>query len=158
MMPSADLVRSLLNYDPETGVFSWRVARGAGVKPGDIAGSITRGYRYIHILKRAYLAHRLAFVVMTGEWPPAEVDHVNCERDDNRWLNLRAATRSDNLANSRVRRTGLKGVSTVGDRWRAEIRRFGVRRHLGCFATEQEAHAAYMTAASTMHKEFARAA
>src|ERR1700719_1662744 len=98
-----DRLRELLSYDPETGVFRWLVRKRQNVKAGDVAGSFDGcGYCKISIDRRAYKAHRLAWLYMTGEWPPAEIDHINMNRADNRFANLRLATRHQNMANQRL--------------------------------------------------------
>ena len=79
-----DEVAALLTYDPETGVFRWKVDRGQRVKVGDIAGTEFNGYRRIRIKGRAFKAHRLAFLLMTGAMPSDQVDHINGQKDDNR--------------------------------------------------------------------------
>ena len=157
-----ELIR-LLNYDPETGKFTWKVDR-AQHKAGAQAGILhPRGYRITTVHGQAFKEHRLAWFMTTGHWPaPYEVDHINLVKDDNRWSNLRFATVHQNLANQRVRKNnkcGLKGV-VKNDRcatWSAEIRIHGIRKYLGCFRTPEAAHAAYMHAATEAFGEFARA-
>lgn len=100
---------------------------------------------------------------MTGAWPRQFVDHVNCDRTDNRWSNLRDASPSQNARNIGKRRdnkSGFKGVSfhNRAGRYRAEIRVKGRTRHLGLFNTPQEASKAYEAAAKSLAGEFARAA
>jgi hypothetical protein len=101
-MITAERLRELFNYDPETGVWRW-IARSSPyscICVGDVAGRVGgRGYRGIKIDKREYPAARLAWLYMTGEWPRAEIDHVNGNRVDNRWCNLREASNSQNNAN-----------------------------------------------------------
>src|SRR5258707_7365907 len=84
-------VRELLAYDPEAGTFTWKVRLSKNTHVGDIAGCITsEGYGIIRINERGYLAHRLAWLITTGKWPP-EIDHKNGIKNDNRWMNLREA-------------------------------------------------------------------
>ena len=86
-------LKELLNYDPATGVFTWLVSRGR-VKASSVAGHVhSRGYIVIMVDGRRHLAHRLAFVYMTGTFPDDQVDHINEIKADNRWINLREATR-----------------------------------------------------------------
>jgi hypothetical protein len=100
---TAERLRQLLHYDPERGVFTWlsRPAerswntRFAGTRAGTINGL---GYVVIGILGRRYKAHRLAWLYVHGEWPGRELDHINCDKSDNRIANLRPATRSQNIA------------------------------------------------------------
>lgn len=98
---------------------------------------------------------------MTGDWPANLVDHIDMNKSNNAWSNLRDATKSQNGKNSRAKRTnkfGLKGVCKVGNRYQAQIGCDGVKHHLGLFGTPEEAHAAYAAAAKELHGEFARAA
>ncbi len=163
-------LRDLLAYEPETGLFRWRVDRGAAwhgkilnARAGDIAGTETeRGYRAIRIDGRNYYAHRLAWLYMTGEWPKKQIDHVNANRDDNRWENLRAATSRENNWNSSKQKnntTGFKGVylDKRVNRYVAQIMHSGKRKHLGMFSSAEKAHAAYCEAARAFHGEFWRA-
>lgn len=161
-MLTAECLREMLHYDPETGVFTWKIAYWRNVV-GSTAGNVKAdGYVYLNLLGRRYLAHRLAVFYMTGEFPPAgmETDHRDRDRSNNRWSNLRVATVSQNRANSR-RRTGKateKGVRLAPHgRFQARIIHNGEEIYLGSFATEAEAHAVYMTAARDLHGEFARA-
>ena len=153
-------LRQLLDYNKDTGVFRWKVSRR--VRAGTIAGVIDAidGYRRIKVDGKSYKAHRLAFLYVTGAFPPDQVDHVNMIRDDNRWRNLRAASRSENLRNCGPRKSnkcGYKVVSAHGNgKWQADICVNQRSIYLGVFNTPEEAHAAYVQAASKHHKEFAR--
>lgn len=160
MSLTAERLRQLLHYDPETGVFTRLVALGGRSGPvGSRCECLSpAGYVQIGVDRRTYPAHRLAWLYMTGAWPPNEVDHINGVRADNRWTNLRQATRSQNRANSRAsyaNRSGYKGVCRARcGRWRASLR--GER--LGLFDTPEEASRAYFAAAQELYGEFARAA
>jgi HNH endonuclease/AP2 domain len=153
-------LRALLHYDRETGEFRWRKRMNARVRAGHIAGTLTRdGYRVIAINGRPYRAHRLAWLYVTGKWCSLVIDHRDGDPSNNRWNNLRRATRSQNSANRRVPRnnaSGLKGVSRYQGRWRATIHKEGRRHYLGIFSTREAAHAAYEAAARKLFGEFAR--
>jgi hypothetical protein len=161
---SLALVHELLDYNPVTGVFRWKRSPAQSVKAGDIAGyDGGNGYRKITIMGRHFRAHHLAWAMVQGEFPAGVIDHINGIRDDNRIVNLRLATRSQNSQNRRCHRnsrTGLKGVSwrTRERRWQAHIRVAGKLLHLGYFHTPEQAHAAYVAAATKYFGEFARAA
>jgi hypothetical protein len=161
---TAARVRELLHYDPETGVFAWRVAFNRNIKVGAAAGGVNpRGYHRIAINRRYYQAHRLAWLYITDEWPPEQVDHINGDPSDNRWANLRLATQSQNQANARRRSdntSGYKGVSwdARSRKWSAEILVGGRRVRLGRFGCPAEAHAAYVRTAEKLSGEFARVA
>jgi hypothetical protein len=155
-------LKELLDYDPETGVFTWLASTTNRISVGDVAGSVDRlGYRRIALDRRDYKAHRLAWLYMTGEWPTSDLDHINCDKDDNRIANLRLATEAQNGANRRKNSnntSGYKGVSSSRGRWRAEIRVNGRARRLGHFTDPAAAHAAYVAAAEKHFGEFARVA
>ena len=84
-------LKTLLHYDPETGLWTWRVNKGR-VKAGSIAGCSTRGYWVLRVDQHNYLSHILAWFYMTGEWPEHEVDHRDLDKGNNHWDNLRPAT------------------------------------------------------------------
>lgn len=162
MKLTAERLRELLHYDPETGVFKWRVGRRGTARAGTIAGRLHRdGYRRIQVDGVSYAAGPLAWLYMKSEWPAGQIDHENCARDDNWFTNLREANGSQNNMNTRLRRTntsGFKGVTfhKACGRWQAGIRHAGRHRHLGLFDTATEAHAAYCKAALEIDPEFAR--
>lgn len=98
---TAESLRELLHYDPQTGIFTWRVTRG-NLKACSRAGSMKEdGYIRVCIGERRYHAHRLAWLYVTGDWPVEEIDHINRNKADNRFTNLRPATRSTNEQNRR---------------------------------------------------------
>lgn len=158
----AERLRELVNYDPVTGFFSWRVRRGQAFKPGMRCGSIdSAGHRQIEIDGRPYGAHRLAWLYMNGHWPEDQIDHRNGVRDDNRWENLRPADQSRNSANSKRPAhniSGFKGVTVDKRRGRfgASIKVRGERIWLGTFDTPQEAHEVYCRAAKEGFGDYAR--
>ena len=106
-----------------------------------------------------YLAHRLAFLHVTGGWPPHHIDHRDGDPANNRWTNLRPATNAENMQNrhsvSSNNKSGRLGVSPNGYGWMSQIRLNGKVRHLGTFATVEDAHLAYLKAKSALHP-FAR--
>lgn len=159
---TCERLREILSYDPDTGIFTWKVAVSK-VKAGAVAGcNDGQGYLRIKIDGRNYKSHRLAWLYMTGEWPKEQVDHVNGSRGDNRFENLREAAHAENLWNSgkRVDNTsGFKGVffDTQARKWRALIGIKGKQKSLGRFTSPEAAHAAYVAAAKKYFGEFARA-
>jgi len=153
-------LKALLDYDPDTGIFVWKASRPCGVKQGQIAGSIgNRGHRMISINGASHLAHRLAWLYVHGEWPPAQIDHINGRRSDNRIVNLRLATPTQNNQNKRHWKTvGFKGVRfrpQTGN-WQARITVGGKTKSLGSYPSPEAAHAAYAAAAYEHFGEFAR--
>lgn len=165
---SADFIKSILEYCADTGEFKWLprddVGRAWNARyAGKIAGRNTNGYRVIAINRKAYYAHRLAWVYVTGEWPKSDIDHINLNKSDNRLCNLREASRSQNSQNTpiRARNTcGLKGVTwhKKDKKWQAQIMVGRKPMYLGSYKTPNEAHDAYVEASRLYHREFGRAA
>lgn len=158
--PEMSRLKFLLKYEPETGVFYWLNPTCSRVQPGDIAGHVNeKGYRHIGLDGGLYSASRLAWYYVTEKIPDKIVDHKNRNRDDNRWENLRLASRSENNANSRVKHhnvLGLKGVKeTLSGRFAARIYKDKQFYCLGTYDTAEEAHQAYAKAAAQMHGDFA---
>ncbi|WP_395454812.1 HNH endonuclease signature motif containing protein [Azospirillum melinis] len=161
-LPTQERVRELFNYDPETGIFTWRISRTGSIRVGQVAGTVRKvtGYVRIHVDGKFYYAHRLAWLYMTGEWPAEEIDHINRQGGDNRFANLRPASRAQNGGNTSIRRrnkSGVKGVSWYkrGRKWKAQIMMNGKNCSLGCFNTISEAAAAYAAAAELCYGEYA---
>ena len=109
-MLTFDEVDQLLRYEPDTGVLYWKVNRRGGVKADTIAGTTNQGYIIICVNTIKYQAHRLAWLLQTGEWPMNCIDHINRIRDDNRWCNLREATRSQNSHNVNITKRNTSSV------------------------------------------------
>jgi hypothetical protein len=152
---TAERLRELLNYDPLTGVFSWRVNGRGRSGVGTVAGGSNHKYKRIAIDKKEYFVHRLAWLYVHGCWPTEDIDHINGDPSDNRIANLREATPSQNVMCARRAprgRTGYRGVflhhtgkffSRIGG------------RHLGVFETTEQAASAYRRAAKEHYGEFA---
>ena len=158
---TAERLREVVSYAPETGIFRWKASRTRGQR---VAGHLEKrkdGARTIWIDGVSYLAHRLAWLYVHGCWPEDQIDHINCNRSDNRIENLRESTQAQNTRNARIAKnntSGYKGVSRHPNttKWRARITYLRVEYHLGLFDTAEEAYAAYCAAAKRLHKEFAR--
>lgn len=153
-------LREVLSYDQSTGVFTWKKHRCSTLVGKQCGNTHHTGYIRISIKKKSYLAHRLAWIYMHGELS-GEIDHVNGIKNDNRIGNLRIASRSQNLANKKLRKdnkAGLKGVFLVDkikkNRWRASICVGGKNKYLGSFVTPEEAHETYCAAASKAFGDF----
>lgn len=155
-----DRVRELLNYDPKTGEFTWKVRTSNRVKVGDVAGvKGINGYIFLSIENTKVLAHRVAWFYVYGKWPPEFIDHINGVRDDNRLDNLRLASASQNTSNGVLRSTntsGYRGVSWSKEKkkWVARIVKNHKQHVLGYFRTKEDAHIAYLEAARELHGDF----
>lgn len=156
-----DRLHHLLAYDSENGEFTRRIGV-KGYAAGTNAGTLhkTSGYVYVGVDRKSYRAHRLAWFYMTGRWP-VEIDHVNGDRSDNRWSNLRECSRAQNNANGKLRSdnsSGAKGVNWVArvGLWRAYVSVEKRQRHLGYFRNFDDAINARRIAAEQCFGEFAR--
>lgn len=110
-----EILKYYLYYEPESGAFVWLRPKAQNLKRGYLAGTFGGGYIHIKVHGDIHLAHRLTFLYMTGDWPKFTVDHINRNREDNRWCNLRDVTNAINCANSRARQFKDYGVY-----WRSE--------------------------------------
>lgn len=168
-MLTAQRVRQLLDYDPATGEFLWvrrdetshYIVAWNKKFAGKSAGRQNpRIYREISIDNKLYYAHRLAWLYITGEWPKDQIDHIDCNKTNNRFENLREATCAENSQNSICRKrntTGMKGVTELSvGKFGAQIAVNKKRIWLGRFHSAAEAHRAYSEAANRYHGEFAR--
>jgi hypothetical protein len=155
-----EMLKELLHYDPETGIFTWRTS-GRGRRKSGMAGVLRAdGYRNITIAGRVILSHRLAWLYMTGKWPKHYIDHINGVKGDNRWVNLREANLKENGRNRVGRKntsSRYKGVFRCSENlaWIAQLRGGGSRGYLGRFTCEHEAALAYNQAAEKHHGVFA---
>ncbi len=151
------LVRGRLLYNQGTGVFVWLTRVNGRVPAGAVAGNVRKdGYVHIGIDGRFYMAHRLAWLHAYGAWPRHEIDHRNGIRNDNRIVNLREATRSQNRQNLTAYRNSSSSYPGVcwarrERKWMAQIQVNGRKIHLGKYATEEEAYAAYCEAKKQAH-------
>jgi hypothetical protein len=166
-MLTAERVREVLDYNEHTGQMTWRVRphpKAGRVRAGDVAGSFdSHGRRRVKIDQVDYIFSRVVHLYMTGEWPPSglEVDHINCDPKDNRWANLRLATRAQNEGNTRLRKNNTSGVKGVTwdrskKKWQAQITINCKPCNLGRFDDINDAAEAYHKAAQKHFGSFAR--
>ena len=155
-----DQLQALLHYDPETGLFTWKIKTCRKVVPGAVAGYIKpEGYTIIRINKIGYRASRLAWLYMTGQHPLNDIDHIDGNPRNNSFNNLRDVTTAGNIQNQRRAHNrnktgaGFLGVSKLKStkRWRARICTKGVQTLIGWFDTPEEAHQAYVEAKRRIH-------
>lgn len=132
------ILKERLSYDPDSGVFIW-------IKTGKTAGwKDQTGYIHIGINGKTYKAHRLAFLYMNGQLPEYEVDHINGDRSDNKWSNIRCVTRTENMRNQRKYKCNTSGHTGVFwhnrlNKWQANIRSEGKLRHIGYYEDIEDA-------------------
>ena len=158
-----DEVCEVLAYDEATGTLTWKHTRGR-IVAGSVAGTVKKdcGYREVKLFGKAYRAHRLIWFIVKKEWPPEEIDHKNGSRDDNKWENLRLATKQQNQFNRKTQRgsrLGVKGVHLLNKGagpYLAHIRKDGKLHRLGLFNTLEEARAARAAAEKKIFGEFSR--
>jgi hypothetical protein len=148
-------LRELAHYCPKTGQFTHLQSKGSK-KTGMSAGTLRQdGYVYIMFGGMRAFAHRFAWLYMTGEWPTQEIDHIDGNKANNAFANLRQVSRQANTENKRqakrTSKTGLLGVVKHRNRFVAAITHSGNRTYLGVFETAEAAHAAYLKAKRELH-------
>lgn len=173
---TAERVRQLLDYDPITGVLTWKFRpdhffkEGKGIYTasakaktwnkrwaGKSAGWLKpNGYKMVCVEWSQIREHHIIWLIMTGEWPKDQIDHINGIRDDNRFINLREATGPENQQNMKLNAkntSGYNGVSWHGQtpKWTAYINAGGKRHHLGMFDNREDAHVAHLEAKKLLH-------
>jgi hypothetical protein len=151
-----DYLKEVLIYDADTGLFTWIKRSSRADLIGKVAGSRhSSGYISISIYNKKRLAHRLAWLYMTGKWPINHIDHIDGNRFNNTFANLRDVTRSENLHNvfkaKKNNKTKLLGVSAHQGKWRMQIRVNGSNMRISGFNTPEEAHQAYLEAKKKYH-------
>lgn len=159
-MLSYNRAAELLRYEPESGLLTWRVARGNAVIPGSVAGHRTpNGYLHVTIDGKGYPAHRIAWLLTHGEFPRGMIDHINGVRSDNRIPNLRDVDTCANQQNKwkaqENNQAGFAGVRrTASGRYQARIKSGSQSHHLGMFDTAEQAHSAYLQAKGAHHPAY----
>jgi len=143
---TAERLREILDYDPDTGIFTNRYKRGGTTKKGSPAGHLkSNGYITIQVDGKSYYAHRLVFLWMTGEFPSGQhVDHVNGNKSDNRFSNLRDVSVSANLHNQRGSKVKGYYWAKYHKKYRAQIVVNNKKIVIGAYETEEEARQAYL--------------
>lgn len=160
LRPTQDFLKNRFDYNTETGNFIYKIPV-AQMRPGDIAGAInTNGHIQIMIKEVLYLAHNLAWVYMTGEWPEGFIiDHIDRNYSNNRWKNFRKANFSQNQGNRKfhiLNTSGFRGVSydKKKDKYYSQICINGKKKWIGYFKTAEDAYSAYLDCAKKHFGEF----
>lgn len=154
-------LKQILDYNPDTGIFTWKINKGGKAKCGTIANSIdSKGYIRIQINNKRNSAHRLAWLYIYGSFPNNMIDHINGNKIDNRIYNLREATVNENQYNRKVpinNTSGIKGVyfDKSRNKWVAELKCNSKKIHIGRFNDIELAQIAINEARNKYHKEFA---
>ena len=162
-LPDADYLRSLFTYEPDTGLLRWKVDR-AQMRAGDIAGHQgNKDNRYVRVSVDdiVYRGHLIIWKMVTGEDPSGPIDHENTIKNDNRWVNIRLATKSLNQANIGLLKTNTSGVKGVHwykayQCWSSMFIKDGECYFVGYFDDLEEAKAAYQKRYREVYGEFAR--
>jgi len=146
------------SYNPATGKLIRKFNTGEKE-----AGFLSGDYLRISLKGKLYLMHRVIWKLVTGEEPEGYIDHIDGNRFNNAWSNLRDVTHDKNMWNAKLfhnNRSGYRGVSFIQQhqKWRAAISVDGRKHHLGYFSTAEDAHIAFAEATSRMRDEFARVA
>lgn len=160
-MFTKDEIFEFIDYNPDTGFFTWKKNSGTRAIAGNRAGySMVNGYRSIGVLGEEFYEHRLAWLCMTGQWPKKQIDHINQDRSDNRFVNLREATNGQNTTNRGAwGKSGIRGVYFHDDHprtkpWSAKININSKPVSLGFFETVEEARKAYCDKAKEVQGDF----
>lgn len=175
ILPTPELLRELLTYDPETGKLFWKprpaemfaTPRAFGLWNTRFAGmeAMTSvkgsGYRHGKIFTRPHLAHRVIWAMEKNEWPAEQIDHIDTDKLNNRIDNLRPSGHAGNMRNQGLRKNNSSGYKGVDfdircGKYRAQISVNSKKMFLGYFSSAESAHVAYCSAAEAHHGEFAR--
>ena len=159
-LPPIEQLRKLLHYEPDTGLFRWKVNRRGTAKVGSVAGTSNgQGYINVTINEKRFKAHRLAWALYYNQDPGGmQIDHIDKNKSNNKIINLRLASNRRNGANSGPRKNnklGVKGIYYKNDKFRAAIKKNGKNYHLGYYDTIEEASDVYWAAAQELYGEFA---
>ena len=147
---TCEILRKFVNYDPNTGLLTWRLRATRTAEPGKPLGSVVgklpdKGYIVITLFGTTYQAHRLAWLHYHGQFPEKQIDHIDHDRTNNKIANLRESSLHTNMKNKSLyttNTTGYSGVTLKGTSWLARIGVNGTKVLLGAFRTFDEAVAA----------------
>lgn len=148
-------LHELLDYDARTGIFTWAKTR-RGCRIGDIVGCCMKhGYIGIRLDNVLHYAHRLAWLYVYGKWPINQIDHIDGNRANNAFINLREVSNAENAQNKHKsqNKSGFRGVRKENSKWLAEIKIDYKPIRIGLFGTPEEAHQAYILAKRKLHSK-----
>lgn len=152
---SCEELHEQLSYDPETGITKWKKRRRGRRFNTEVGYLHPNGYMTVKINYREHRLHRIIWVLMTGDWVESEIDHIDNNRSNNKWNNLRLSDRQLNGQNLKTAhkdaRSKYLGVCFDSGKWRANISVNHKAYFLGHFDTEIEAHEAYLKAKRELH-------
>ena len=158
-MITQEYLKSILDYDKETGDFTWKVEKGIRNRLGSIAGTLSQGYMRIEINGKKYMAHRLVWLYTYGYFPKDSIDHMNNKREDNRLINLREATNQQNAFNRGKHSNNTSGF--IGVCWNINANKYiakcgynGSKYYLGYFDDPAEASKVYQEFTKKLYAEF----
>lgn len=147
-MDIKDKLKEVLRYEPESGLLFWTNKAHKSVKNKQAGTSNHLGYIVILFQSKPYYAHRLAWLFTYGKFPDQMIDHIDGNTSNNKINNLRDVDNQTNQINRHKPRIdnkcGFMGVSKYRNKWKAQIKRNGVVKYLGLYATPQEAHEIYL--------------
>lgn len=153
-----EYLKTILKYDPETGIFIWIVRIANNIHIGDIAGSLDKQSGYIRLMidEKNYRAHRLAWLYMIGDWPIYKIDHKDKCKNNNKFSNLRDIPHGKNMFNLGEYKNNTSGYNGVylnnnKTKWKSQIGVNNTLIHLGTFSTKEEAFKAYEEAKIKYH-------
>jgi hypothetical protein len=157
---SQEYIKSILDYDLDTGIFTWKVNKSQKTKIGDVAGWLYNGYREIEINNKKYKAHRLAWLYVNGEIPKNLIDHIDGNRSNNKISNLREATYQENSENYKTPKTNKSGIKNVSwykslNKWVVSISIKNIKKTIGYFDDLEFAELVAIEARNKYRLEFA---
>jgi hypothetical protein len=169
-----EILHHLFGYNPEEGILYWlprpqsmfktyRTFKAWNSKNAGMPAytAVNKGYHYGRTMGNTFMAHRVIWLLQTGKWPDSEVDHIDGDRSNNKWENLRLATHSQNNMNKSALSNNTSGVKGVFwnkriQKWQSQIGLNGKRIHLGYYENIKDAAAAYASASLRYHGEYGR--
>lgn len=156
-------MREFMDYDPLTGLMTWKKVLSNRTKPGSVCGGNvdSKGYRRVCFDGKQYRAHRIAWALFYGVKPIDQIDHINGDKLDNRISNLRQANNSQNSRNCKISKNNTSGVSGVtfhkaSNRWMAQITVDRKNCYLGLFENKDDAISARKSAEVKYFGDFVR--